>query len=455
MVFFPLFANTVTTIQVEDASEVRARTVAGAGVIDAETDPKLTVKAAGRGGLDSLTLAYGARVVLTNIAGNSEPLVVGTDRVASDARGIDLVHQGSVGFEWQANKRSKLASNTQLSYGEATVGTLLVQPRWGGEERPQAPRPFPTNQRAKFTLLTIGSFTAYYTQVTPRLSIQPAFFYLTWGAPDFETRKRLNYLQNPGVSVDITYNTTPKDDIVLQFAPQVNIFTSTIDVANRKFVPLVDPLTGRNIDNIGVTRDAQRFESRDLPFVYQLFSEARYRHKFSPRVSVEASAGVNFTLQRRPNDANDPYNLNNGPATLNAQVYPIAEVLVNASFRGGRNGQGRLIAFSRVAPWLNNLIGEAQWRSENIGALSLTFGKDTFRGQVAGLVGIPFAGENRSFFELLGEAGYSRKLGDVSLNAGLRLGYQIAELNLGQAKNITLQPSAYVGFAWSPRAATL
>lgn len=437
----------------EDRTELRGRTVEGTGVVDLETDPKATIKATARHGLDALSLSYAPRLVFTNFAGEATPVVVGTETFASDARQLDVLHQGTLALEWQLSRISKLATSNTIMAGVASVGTLLVQPRWNGEERPQTPRPFPANQRARFNLLSIASFTGVYMQVSPRLALQPAVFFLAWGAPDFEGRKKLNYLQNPGVSLDITYNVSPKDELLIQIAPQINIFSSTVDIANRRFVAFVDPLSGTAVNNVGVTTDPANFVARDLPTVYQLFSEGRYRHKVSPRLTVEGALGANVTLQDRPVDLNDPYNIKNGPTEANTRVFPTAEALINLGFRGGRNGQGRFIAYTRMASWLNNLIGEAQWRSENIAALSVTFGKDTLRAQGAALVGVPFAGEDRAFVQVLGEAGYTRKLGSFSFDAGLRLGYQVAELILGQPKNITLQPSAFLGLAWTPKPA--
>jgi hypothetical protein len=455
MLFLPLHANVVSTVEVEVHAEARGRSVESEAVLDLEIDPKLTWKTLFGKGREGVSLGYGPRAVLTNYAGNDAPTYIAGERFNSDARGIDLLHQGTLTLEWQLSRKSKLVSNNAVTYGSATVGTLLIQARWNGEDRPTAPRPFPANQRAKFDLLSIGSFTALFTQVTPRLSLQPAFFFLTWGGPDFEGQKRLNYLKNPGVSLDITYQTSPKDDVVVQIAPQLNVFTSTIDTAVRNYQPFVDPLTGQVINNVAVTTDPPKFESKDLPPVYQLYSEGRYRHRFTPRLSMEFAAGGNITVQDRPSDANDPYNLKNGPTRFDVRVYPVGEILINTGFRGGRNGQGRLIAYTRLATWFNNLIGEAQWRSENIAAVSVAFSKDTFRAQGAALVGLPFAGEERAFTQLFAEAGYSRKISDFSLDTGVRLGYQIAELVLGKEKNVTLQPSAFVGVSWTPKATRL
>jgi hypothetical protein len=447
--------DTASTLVFEDRTEIRGRIFESKAVIDAETDPKLALRTSRRSGLDAVTLAYFPRLVLTNAFGGAQPAAEPGVIVDDDAQKLDLLHQGNVLFEYQASPRTKFFSNNLVQYGQASISTLLVQPRWNGEDRPQLPRPFPTNPRVRFDLLSLNLQAAFFHMITPRWSIQPSVFYLTWGGPNFETRKRLNYLENPGISIESTYSATPTDDFVALLQPQLNSFTTTV---------IEEDATGAQLANDGKLLQDQAtqtpsFVSRVGKPVFQVYGEARYRHKFTSLVLGEVAFGTNVTSQVRPDDPLDPFNFKDGTSSTQTRVLPVVEVLTNAGFKT-RFARGRIVAFSRLGSWLNLLTGEIQPRTEHVGAASLIFGKTSVRAQLAFMVTLP--GEKYGFRQITGELGMEQRFSkEWALDLGIRFGQQTAEVTNFARKTAaepeiiersSVQPGAFVGVTFQPRA---
>ncbi len=451
----PLFFDISSTLAVEDRTETRVRYVDPDAVLDVETDPKLSYRGSIRHNLDSFTLSYGPRIVLTNITGDSAPV----NGLESDAQKLDFIHQGNALLEWQWGPRTRFISNNVVQYGTASVGTLLVQPRWNGEDRPLAARPFSPNARARFDFLSLNLESGFFHFVTPRLSVAPSVFYLTYGGPDAESRKRLNYLQNPGFKVAINYSLWPTDDLIIEVAPQVNIFTSTTQALDTQLRPLdtngqVVVLDDQGNVPAGVT---PQFVSRDAPPIYQGYGETRWRHRFSALTSTELAGGVNATFQDRSTNPDDPFNFSKGPTSLDARVFPIAEALVNVGFKTSF-AKGRLIAYSRLAPWLNLLTGDNQERSENVLAAAFVFGLNTVRAQAGFYTTLP--DEQLPFRQITGELSYERKITKAwSFDIGARVGQQTANVpDFTKAKPLdepreisTFQPGGFVGIAFQPQ----
>lgn len=446
--------DVASLVTVEDRTELRGRITEGTAVLDAETDPRATLRVTRRSGLDGVTVAYLPRLVFTNFAGEAveqtDPGVILDD----DTRKLDLLHQANVLFESQLSPRTKLFSNNFVQYGQASISTLLVQPRWNGEDRPALPRPFPNNAKARFDLLSLNLGAGGFHFITPRWSIQPSVFFQTWGGPNFEARKRLNYLQNPGISLESTYSVRSTDDLLFLLQPQVNVFTTTVinqDTNGAQLstdgTPFTDP-----------TKQAPAYVSRDAAPMLQLVGESRFRHRFTSLVSGEVAAGANITSQTRPEDPLDPYNFRGGPKTTQTRVFPMVEVLANAGFKTSF-ARGRVVAFSRLGSWLNLLTGDVQSRTEHVGAASLTFGRTVLRAQAALLITLP--GITFAFRQVTAELGMEQKFTpELGLDFGVRMGQQTA-LVPNYAKQAAtdpdtletsnLQPGGFIGFTYQPR----
>jgi hypothetical protein len=446
-VILPLFFDIASTLAASDRTEVRARYVDPDAVVDIETDPKITYRGAIRGGRGALTVSYGPRVVFTNFAGSSAPV----NGQESDAQKVDLLHQGNLLLEWQLQPRTRFVLNAGVQYGTVSVGTLLVQPRWDGEDRPQVARPFSPNARARFDLLSLNLESGIVHFVTPRLSVQPSVFLFTYGGPTFESQKRLPYLLNPGVKLSVAYALRPTDDLALEIAPQVNRFSATTPELNAQLQPLRED--GQPIADAA---DVPRFVSRSVASTYQVFAEARYRHRFSPVTHVEAAAGVNATFQEQSGNTQDPFNFSQAPTTLKTQNFPIAEVLVNAGLKTGF-ARTRLIAFVRLAPWFNQLIGENQLRLENVVAASFSRAKHAVRAGANVLQSAP--GEDLRFRQITAEFAYEyRVTASWAVDAGLRVGQQSVQLPdfqkarpFDEPRDVsTFQPGGFLGVSYRP-----
>jgi hypothetical protein len=466
---WPLLFDISSTLAVENRTEVRARYVEPDSVIDIETDPKLSYRGSVRNGRDALSLSYSPRIVFTNLAGAErlqEPALVSALQAATpdtappgrvdvedgDVRKLDLLHQGNLLLEWQWSNRTRFVTNTFAQYGRASVGTLLVQPRWNGEDRPQVSRPFSPIANARFDLLSISSEAAIAHFLSPRTMLVPSAYYFTYGGPTFEAQKRLPYLQNPGVRLNLTHSMTPTDELLVDVSPQVNIFSSTVQDLNAQLQPLRDD--GQPVANPG---DVPKFSSRDLPPIYQGFGEARWRHRFSQLVSLEASGGLNMTLQDRGTNERDPYNFSNAPTELRTRVFPVAELLANIGFRT-LAARGKLVAYARLTPWFNLLVGENQTRVENVAAASFAFGLHTLRFQANYLQTVP--GEDLMFRLITGEVGYDYRFSKAwAIDLGVRFGQQTAALpDYTKAEPFktprelsTVQPGGFVGLTFQPQ----
>jgi hypothetical protein len=446
--------DVASVVTLEDRTELRGRIVEGTPVMDVETDPRVTLRVSRRNDRDAVTLAYLPRLVLTNFAGeaadSAAPGVIADD----DTRQIDLLHQGNLLLESQASSRTKFFSNNFIQYGKTSISTLLVQPRWNGEDRPALPRPFPLNPRVRFNLLALNLGGGVFHFITPRWSIQPSVFYQTWGGPDFEARKRLNYLQNPGVSIESTYALRPTDDLIFLVQPQVNVFTTT----------LIDQDTnGAQLAEDGTlfkdpTKQTPRYVSRDGAPLFQVLAEARLRHRFSTLVTGEAAFGANATSQKRPDNPLDPFDFRGGPQTTNTRIFPMAEVLANAGFKTSF-ARGRVVAYTRLGSWLNLLTGDIQARTEHVAAASFAFGRTVLRAQTAFMITLP--GETFAFRQVIGELGMERRFTpELALDLGVRVGQQTATVaNFARqaptdpetVETSSVQPGAFVGFSYQPR----
>ena len=409
----PLLFNVLQTLAVEDRTEVRARAVSGDVVADVETDPQLKYKVEARHDLDAFSVNYSPRVVFTNLAGPDGGV---------DSRQLDWIHRGGGALQWRLDPRTSLLLAGTLTYGTTSIGTLLIQPRWNGEDRPGSPQPFPKPGIARFEMMASYVSLGVFHQVTPRLSIQPGFIFITYGAPSFEGRKNLPYLENPALKFELNYAMSPRDDFAFEVQPQVNLFTGTQEVTPGKFAEL------------------------SAPPLYQVYGESRFKHRFAPLVSGEVSGGASVTVQDRSTDPNDLYNIKNGPTAVATNVYPIAELGFIAGFQSGYNSRGKLHIYSRLNPWLNSLTGEVLRRVDNVAALSIGFGRNSVRAQAAFLVVLP--NEAQAFHQLVGELGYERKIGDEwAVDLGARVGYQVADL---PTPVTTVQPGGYVGLTFRP-----
>lgn len=417
----PLLLNVLQTIAVEDRTEVRARAVDSEVVADVETDPALKYRAEWKNGLDAFGLNYSPRVVFTNFTGPDG---------GADTRQLDWIHRGGGALQLRLAQRTNFALAGNITYGTASLGTILIQPRWNGEDRPAPPLPFPQIGNKRLEVLSSYNTASIFHQVTPRLWIQPGFVFITYGAPTFEGQKLQPYLENPAARFELNYSMTPRDEFNFEIQPQVNYFTSTQETA------------------------AGKFESLGAPPLYQTYAEARVKHHFSELVSTELSGGTSFTLQDRSIVKDDLYNIQKKPTELDTQVYPIAELALIAGFRSGGDSRGRFYAYSRLNPWLSSLTGEVLRRVDNVAALAITTGRNTFRAQGAFAITLP--DEAQPFRQITGELSYERRLTPVfSLDIGGRIGYQLADLpnfnNGGKLETVeTLQPGGYLGLTYRP-----
>ncbi|MFO0665215.1 MAG: hypothetical protein U0174_14770 [Polyangiaceae bacterium] len=442
----PLLFNVLQTIAVEDRTEVRARAVDSELVADVETDPRAQYKAEWKNGLDAFSLYYGPRIVFTNFTG-TEP-AAGVD---NDVRQLDYLHRGGGALQLRLAPLTSVALTGNVTYGKASLGTILIQPRWNGEDRPAAPLPFPQIGPRRLEVLSSFSSANVFHQVSPRLWIQPGFVFVTYGAPTFEGQKVQPYLENPALRFELNYSMSPRDDFNFEIQPQVNLFTSTQEIpefdASGK---AKDP----EVDAQGNRVKPATFESRTAPPLYQTYAEARFKHHFSELVSAELSGGTSFTVQDRSILKEDLYNVKRNPTQIETQVYPIAEVAFIAGFRPSTGTRGRFYGYSRLNPWLSSLTGEVLRRVDNVLALSITAGRNTFRAQ--GAVAITLPNELQPYRQVTGELGYERRVSpEFSLDVGARIGYQVADLpNFAKGGVLeevsTVQPGGYVGIAYRP-----
>lgn len=518
MLPLPLILNVIQTIAVEDRTEVRARAVESEALVDVETDPQLKYKAEWRNGLDSLSLSYSPRIVLTNIGGTpptaaAVPGIAPEEKAINDAlpqnptpqeraaaaaqiadlrrlrneavaaaqaaaeqgstvNKVDFIHRFGGVFQWRLGPRTNFSTNGTVSYGIANLSTILIQPRWNGEDRPAPPLPFPKLLAARLEVLATYSAAQIYHQVTPRLSIQPGFVFITYGAPTFEGRKVQPYLENPAARFELNYEVTPRDDFAIDIQPQFNVFTGSTQL------PLCTPAkndpsqvthpdcfsnraSGKTVvrqrDNFNAAGNfvgqPQRFESREAPILYQGYAEARLKHRFSELVSGEIAGGTSLTAQDRSIDPNDLYNVRQLPTALVTNVYPVAEVALIAAFRSGSSARGRFYGYARLNPWLNPLSGEILRRIDYVGAFSLTFGLNAIRAQ--GALANTLPDQQEAFRQITGELSYERRLSTSwSVDIGGRVGYQDL-VSVDGATNTekslsTFQPGGYVGLSYRP-----
>jgi hypothetical protein len=446
--------DVASVVTLEDRTELRGRIVEGTPVMDVETDPRVTLRVSRRNDHDAFTVAYLPRLVFTNFAGKEAEAPAPGVLADDDTRQIDLLHQGNLLLESQRSQRTKLFSNNFIQYGKTSISTLLVQPRWNGEDRPALPRPFPLNPRVRFNLLALNLGGGVFHLITPRWSIQPSVFYQTWGGPDFEARKRLNYLQNPGVSIESTYALRPTDDLLFLLQPQVNVFTTTVVDRDTNGAQLAEDGTLFKDQE----KQTPRYVSRDGAPLYQINAEARLRHRFTNLVLGEVAVGANATSQKRPDDPLDPFDFRGGSQTTQNQVFPMAEVLANAGFKTSF-ARGRVVAYTRLGSWLNLLTGNIQSRTEHVGAASFTFGRTVLRAQAALMITLP--GETFAFRQVTGELGMERRFTpELALDLGVRIGQQSATVaNFARqaptdpetTETSSVQPGAFVGFSYQPR----
>ena len=501
MLPLPLILNVLQTIAVEDRTEVRARAVESEAVVDVETDPQLRYRTEWRNGLESFSLSYSPRIVLTNIGGTApQPAAIppidetGLTQVqiddlrrtravavaeaqtaaenASTANKIDFIHRFGSTFQWRLGPRTNFAANGNVTYGTANLGTILIQPRWNGEDRPAPPLPFPKLIAARLEVLSSYSSAQIFHQVTPRFSVSPGFVFITYGAPTFEGRKVQPYLENPAARFEMNYEITPRDDFAVDIQPQLNVFTGSPQL------PLCTPAKndatqtahpdcfsntagGRtvvrqraNFNEAGnFVGQPVRFETRQAPILYQGYAEARLKHRFSALVSAELAGGTSMTAQDRSIDPADLYNVRGLATNLVTKVYPVAEAAFIAAFRSGNDARGRFYGYARLNPWLNPLSGEILRRIDYVAAFGVTFGLNAIRAQ--GALANTLPDQQEAFRQVTGEVSYERRLSTTwSVDIGARVGYQelvsVDAATETPTSLSTFQPGGYVGISYRP-----
>jgi hypothetical protein len=459
--FHYLSADVVQTATFDARAEVRGRVVendiagdkTGSGAfVDTELAPKATYKIEWSKGRASFLLGYAPRLVWQNTLAPS-----GT---------LDTVHRPNAALVWKVSPRTNFVATSLVQYANVTLPTLLVQPRWDGGDRPLSPFAFPP-PAATLRVFSSTTSVSLFHLASNRLQLQPSVYLTTFGALDTEGRKNIPYLQNPGLRLEGTYALSPKDELLFDLQPQLNIFTQVVPEQNRAGKVLAtdglpidarrpNPLAPNDVTKDRPAPDAKFAQLTGDP-IYQVYTTLRYRHRFSPHTWMEAEVGQSTTAQDWSKNEADPYNQRGGATQLDLQVFPIAELYANTSFGTSSSVRGKLVAYSRLGPSINSVTGSIQRRVDSVLALSLGTKRNTVVAQLGFLVTLP--GEEFLFRQLAGELSYARKLNrDWSFDVGGRLGLQTAELRAfvpGAPARVfsALQPGGYVGLTFQPRPA--
>lgn len=432
-----VYADVSSDLRIEVRDEVRARMVQTTGVlvapvskeatfspsaksrqlvVDNELQPDLKYRATNARTV--FVVQYNPRLVLTNLTAKEEPyaLVYMGDRLPSDARHLDTLHQGLVQFERQVAQRTRVAFVVSGLYGSASANTLVLQPPWDGQGTPAVPRAVPLIPQVRLDLVggyaNVGLAHAYSSRT--QLQLQAAA--MSYSTPTAEGREYFPTYRNAGVVATLTHALTPRDGMEFTLSPEV---TQT--------EPVGDP----------------------HPDAYSSTAWARYRRKFSERTRAELAGGGAFVKIGAFSDE-----------ARAAKVFPTAEAALVHNMQRGAHRTDFALA-SRLVPWVNPFAGDLVLRSESVfgvrhgdgnvglraqGSFAWAFAP-TVQSQTANPV------EYRQAYRMVaGEFAAEAKVAtSVWVEAGTRLNWQTTVAQIPALPSDMLQLGGFVAVAYRPK----